>query len=481
MLVPAGVFVIGTIELKSNVTLHVAAAGKLLGSQDGAEYHAAAGIPTSGDSTLGDGNWGLIYAVGATKVTVEGPGTIEGAWPLPAGLHGASRPYGLLFHRCKDLVIRNIELLRCPYHMVRAIQSAFIVIDGVHIHNRVGPNNDGFHFISCEYVNISNCNVQCQDDTCALFGSCKFVTVTNCTFSTRWSVFRFGGGTAENIAVSNCVFSGVFGCPIKFHGGSGSTYQNMSFSNLIFQDVTGPIHVSVASPAGMTFPEGPPEPEPEQPAQPVRRQGPGIVRNISFSNIHGNVLSTWRPKVDWFQGRSHGDGEAFSAIVLNCVGSAVMENISLSDVHLTFGGGGTAAMGANRNVPKRAGEYFSLGPIPAYGVYARGVKGLTLDNVRLQVATKELRPAIVFEGVTDASVSGVSAEGNVGAESLLRFTDSKDVLVTAARVLTPAAVFLSVEGTGNANIIIEGGDLSKAAKPLDFAAGAEEKAVRLRT
>ena len=55
MLVPAGTFVIGTIESKSNVALHVAAAGKLLGSQDGTHYHAARGIPTSGDSTLGDG------------------------------------------------------------------------------------------------------------------------------------------------------------------------------------------------------------------------------------------------------------------------------------------------------------------------------------------------------------------------------------------------------------------------------------------
>ena len=481
VLVPAGTFVIGTIELKSNVTLHVAAAGKLLGSQDGSHYHAATGIPTSGDSTLNDGNWALIYAIGATNVTVEGPGTIEGAWPLPDGIHGSSRPYGLLFYRCKNIAVRDIRLLRCPYHMVRAIQSAYIVIDGVYIHNRVGGNDDGFHFVSCEYVNMSNSNVQCQDDACALFGGCRFVTVTNCTFSTRWSVFRFGGGTAENIVVSNCVLAGVLGCPIKFQGGPGSTFQNMSFSNLIFQDVTGPIHISISSPAGMTAPAEPQEPPPAQPAQPVRREGPAIVRNISFSNIHGNVLTVARPKTDYFLGRGHGDGEAFSAIVLNCVGSAVMENISLSDVHLTFGGGGNREFGANRNVPQRAGEYFSLGPIPAYGVYARGVKGLTLDNVRLQVASKELRPAIVFERVTDAALSGVSAEGNIEAESVLRFVDSKDVLLTASRVPTPAGVFLRVEGPDNADIVIDGGDLSKAAKPLSFAAGAGEKAVRVRT
>ena len=114
-------------------------------------------------------------------------------------------------------------------------------------------------------------------------------------------------------------------------------------------------------------------------------------------------------------------------------------------------------------------------------MYARGVKGLTLQNVRLQVATKELRPAIILERVTDAALNGVSVESNAEAESALRFIDSKDVLLSAARLLTPAAVFLSVEGPDNANIVVDGGDLSKSAQPLHLAAGADEKSVRLRS
>ena len=78
VLVPAGVFVIGTIEMKSNVTLHLAAQGKLLGSADGKQYRAADAIPLSGDSTLNDGNVGLIFAVKADNFTIKGPGTIDG-------------------------------------------------------------------------------------------------------------------------------------------------------------------------------------------------------------------------------------------------------------------------------------------------------------------------------------------------------------------------------------------------------------------
>src|ERR1700753_2531872 len=38
VLVPAGTFHVGTLELKSNVTLHISAGGKLLGSADGKQY-----------------------------------------------------------------------------------------------------------------------------------------------------------------------------------------------------------------------------------------------------------------------------------------------------------------------------------------------------------------------------------------------------------------------------------------------------------
>jgi hypothetical protein len=50
---------------------------------------------------------------------------------------------------------------------------------------------------------------------------------------------------------------------------------------------------------------------------------------------------------------------------LNCVGDAILENISFDDIHLTFGGGGTAEDAARRDLPRIAGEYFMLGPMPA--------------------------------------------------------------------------------------------------------------------
>jgi len=482
VLVPAGTFQIGTVELKSNVTLHIAAAGKLLGSGDGKQYHAVDAIPLHGDTTLEDGNWALLFAVNAKKVTIEGPGTIDGqgaqfhsavrGTPPPSGIGGNRRPYHILCYRCEDLTVRDISLLDCAYHSIRVIESTRVHMDHIYIHNRVNGNNDGFHFISAEYVTVNNCTVKSQDDACAMFGSCKFITITNSSFSTRWSVFRFGGGSAENITISNCLLYQVFGCPIKFQVNTGSRHENISFSNLVLQDVTGPIHLSVG-----------PRPPRNSAAMPARTgdSTPAVVRNISFSNIHGTVTTSPEQLPEASVSSGYRPGEGHSCITLNCVGGAVLENISFDNVHLTFGGGGTAEEAARRDLPEIAGEYFMLGPMPAYGLYARNVQGLTIANVRFQVSTPDLRPALIFDHVSDAAINGLSVQGNAQAESVLRFIDSKQTLLTAARVLTQSSTFLQLEGAGNEGIIIDGGDLSKASTPLVFKNGATEKAVKLRS
>jgi len=479
VLVPAGTFVIGTVEMKSDVTLHIAAGGTLLGSADGKQYHAVDAIPLRGDTTLNDGNWALFFAVHAKNFTIEGPGTIDGqgaqfhsavrGTPPPSGLGGNKRPYHVLAYQCENLTIRNISLIDCAYHSIRVIESQRMFFDGIYIHSRVNSNNDGFHFISVEQVRLSNCTVKCGDDACALFGSCRYVTVTNCYFSTRWSVFRFGGGHAGDITVSNCVLKEVYGCPFKFQGDPGSRFENITFSDIVVDDVTGPISISVGR--GRWRQSDGPTPEVVPPV---------VVRDITFSNIHGNVTAHAPAQLsEGTLGVGSRPGEVRSAIVLNAIDDAVLENITFSNVHLTFGGGGTAEEAA-REVPKVFGEYFELGPIPAYGLYARNTRSLTLENVRFEVSVPDLRPAVIFDHVEDAAIYGLNVQGNPEAGSVLRFVSAKQALINAARLLTPASAFLQVDGADSEGIILEGGDLSRASSITAFKNGASGKAVTLR-
>ncbi|WPV01108.1 glycosyl hydrolase family 28 protein [Mucilaginibacter sp. cycad4] len=474
VLVPAGVFVIGTVELKSNVTLHIAAQGKLLGTADGRQYHACDTIPLDIGWTMNDGNVGLIFAVNADNITIEGNGIIDGQGAQfrsdtkgvlpPAGITGNHRPYHLLFYQCKNLTVRNISLINSAYHSVRVCLCSYVKMEGLFIRGKVVHNNDGFHFIGSTYVHVTNCDVQCQDDACALFGSCKFVTVSDCSFSTRWSVFRFGGGEAENITVSNCLIYETYGCPIKMRCSPGSRFENISFSNLVMKDVTGPISIGLGT---------------QKSSVNKTTDTPGIIRNISFNNIQATVVKPVPLRDSEFASK-YNPGEIFSCVTLNAMGDVFLENISFDNVHVTFPGGGTTEQAAVRDVPKVAGEYYEIGVPPAYGMYARNVRGLSLHNVRFAMASPDLRPALILDNVEDVTVNGLSAQGQKSAESLLRFINTRDVLVSAMRVLTQVTNLLQAEGKECANIKIEGGDLSKADKALVLTSGVSAQAVRVR-
>lgn len=475
ILVPAGTFVIGTIELKSNVTLKIAAQGRLLGSETHQHYKAGNGIPPS------NGNIVMISAANAENVAIEGPGTIDGngakfftgkgdmTGPGQNSAEGYfQRPHLLVFYQCRNLSLRNVFLTASAYHCARILDCNRVLLDSVRIYNRVNLNNDGFHINSSQYVHIVNCDVVCQDDACALFGSNKFVTVTNCTFSTRWSVFRFGGGEAENITISNCVIYDTFGCPIKMRCGARSRFENISFSNLIMKNVTGPITVGLDSARRNN-----------SSTASARPAVSGIVRNISFNGIRGFVVAEGKQHSDLPWPQKFRPGETRHCIVVNGVGDDVIENVSFQDIHFTFEGGGTAPEAA-AEVPQVAGEYFEIGTPPAYGLYARNVRGLTLNNVRFEVSKPDLRPAVDLEKVSDVAISSMSVHGNSTAKSVVRMKNTRDVLMTASRVLTSATVFLELVGPNNAGIIIDGGDISKVGKPVIYTDGAAAISVRVK-
>ncbi len=476
VMIPSGDFLSGTLELKSNVTLHISATGKLLGSPKREDYTAGKAVPP------GNGNIVFLYAVNAENISIEGKGTVDGnglafyngkgdnTGPGQNGVGGNfDRPHLGIFYQCNKLRMHDCFFTASAYHCFRILGCKHVHIDGVRIYNRVNRNNDGFHFNNSEYVHVVNCDVQCQDDACALFGSNKFVTISNCSFSTRWSIFRFGGGASQNITVTNCLIYDTYGCPIKISAGRASI-ENFSFSNIIMRNVTGPIGIGFSGPSSNNSNNNP-----QDTTKP-------FIRNIVFNAIRATVVAQPVDHPDIHFGVTVREGEKNSCITLNAMGEYYLENISFTDVHVKYAGGGTSAQAA-KEVPKVAAEYFGVwdplpGGPPAYGMYARNVKGLTLQNVRFEYDQPDARPAIVFDNVQDASINGFSAKGSEGT-AMLRFINSKDVLITGAKVLSPAGAFLRVEGAASDGIVVDGGDLRKAAKMTSIDNGAMDSSVKL--
>src|SRR5688500_9188164 len=126
VLIPAGDFVCGTIELKSNVTLHLSAQGHLLGSPRREDYSAGKGVPA------GNGNIVFVYAVNAENISIEGRGTIDGngaafyngkgdnTGPGQGGVGGNfDRPHLFIFHQCNNLLMRHAFFKASAYHCCR--------------------------------------------------------------------------------------------------------------------------------------------------------------------------------------------------------------------------------------------------------------------------------------------------------------------------------------------------------------------------
>ncbi len=104
------------------------------------------------------------------------------------------------------------------------------------------------------------------------------------------------------------------------------------------------------------------------------------------------------------------------------------------------------------------------------------------QEATVQRVARDLLPGDPCADMADAVAALLErpAERYPDAESVLRFTGVRDALLTASRVLTPAAAFLQIEGGDNAGIIVDGGDISKAAKPLALREGGKADAVKLR-
>ena len=80
------------------------------------------------------------------------------------------------------------------------------------------------------------------------------------------------------------------------------------------------------------------------------------------------------------------------------------------------------------NVPEMTREYpepSMLGILPAYGLYARHVKGLRITGMTLKFKVKDERPAIVLDDVSASSFIGVLAKTAPGIPSVVEVTNTR--------------------------------------------------------
>lgn len=249
VLITKGVYVCGTIFLKSNVTLEIAADAVLMASPDIADYHQEVHHNRYRNETALDRCF--IYAEEQQNIRITGAGRIDGnseAFPNEGSIY---RPMMLRMLRCKEIRIDRIKLHNAAAWTTAFLDSSYIWVSGVHILNDKRYNGDGLDFDGCAHVFVDGCSITGTDDNLCLQASnkdypVKDIHITNCEFSSICAAIRIGLksiGDISNVVISNCTMDRVWREGIKIECTEGGNISDIVVSNVTMRDVTRPIFV----------------------------------------------------------------------------------------------------------------------------------------------------------------------------------------------------------------------------------------------
>jgi len=487
--VPAGEYDIGTLRLRSDVTLHLDAGATVAATTDRSEYD-------SGGTDESDAPF--VVASDAENVAITGRGEFDGRargfldldtpikyhgtephpeYPLVSnGPHEARqgedyidasqgtddwpvaktdfRPTRLFrFVDCENVQISGVTMADMPSHTISLLRCAEVDVRGVDIvGHRLVPNNDGIAVADSRNVHISDCTVVTCDDSIVFDGTpdpdypCENVTVTNCTLESS-------------------------ACAIKFGSRTDGVMRDFTFQNIVVTDTNRALG--------------------------IQHRDSGVLENVLFSDV---LIQTRLPSGPWW-GKAEpiyvtcvprdDDTEAgtvrnvrFSNVVAQCENGALIygseeatiENVSFENVRLEIG--------ASEN-SDRVGGNFDLQPTSAVppifgsdiaGVHCEGATGVDLEDVTVEWVDSGGTTANAVDGLPDyythglqcVDVSDLSIRGFDGRQA---HTDSDDgaialrdvemVSIRDSRARPGTGRFLELDGVSDPRLFA-GNDLTDA-------------------
>jgi polygalacturonase len=390
---PPGVWLSGTIELRSHVTLRLDAGCRLLGSAKAADYPEW--VPNIRSYSKTYVRQSLIRGENLEDVAICGRGTIDGQGGKFRWKGYKNRPFLIRLVNCRRVLVENVALSNSAMWMQQYLACEGVTLRGITVFNHSTYNNDGIDLDSCRGAIVSDCKIDSDDDGICLKSTgerpCENVAITNCVVSSHCNAIKMGTeseGGFRNITISNCAVSSpattkAINGADRGQGGlslelvDGGALENVAVSNLAIDGVTVPIFLRLGN-RGRPIDERSPKP------------GVGTFRNV----VLGNIVATRAGKI---------------GCSITGIPGHPIENVQLSNIQIAFDGGGTPREAA-AIVPEREAHYpegTMFGTLPAYGFYCRHVTGLKLRDVSLRTERPDARPAVVCDDVKDVVLDDV--------------------------------------------------------------------------
>jgi hypothetical protein len=479
VLFPAGTYLLGSIEILSNINLQLEAGAILKGSPNLSDYR------NMGRTSEGR-NRALIYGISVSNISITGRGIIDGndsafmdwnkihpdccfdtaftrqrvnyinSFPDgPAAVRNGKRPDILItFIECQNILMRDVTIRNSPNWCVHMACCNHVTVTGVNFFNSLlVPNADAIDISNCKNVDISDCEMIAGDDGIAISpcadGFCKEETeninVTNCIITSRSTGIRIGW--AER-SIRKCTFQNLI---IYSNRGIGiftkhdEVIEDILFNNIIINTrlhtgwwgIGEPIHISEI-PLGTWYGV----------AQNLQKFG--MIRNIRFSNI--NIVSE-------------------NNIILYGFHKNSIQNIDFINIrHYFKNSSNNAERGGNFELRPAFDNKYSVfeHAIPAF--YAKNVKGLRILQYELESdinLPQFYTNAIFCEDFSDIKIDGFSGTKLNQGEmySVIQLENGDDATVVNCKAKPGTNIFLEQKNVTNCGFFMNN-DLRDAKIPI---------------
>jgi polygalacturonase len=259
-----GVYVTGSLFIKSNVELRIDEKVLILGSQNFDDYPEIktriAGIETTWPAAL-------INLIGVKNAALTGKGIVNARgkfcwdkyWNMrkeydKKGLrwvvdYDAKRVRTVLVQNAEQVTIKDLTFKNAGFWTIQLLYSSYLTVNGVVIKNNEdgsGPSTDGIDVDSSTWTLIENCDIDCNDDNFCLKAGrdwdglrvnkpTEYIVIRKCIARRGAGLVTLGSETSGSIRHIYC--TDLFakhtdnGLRIKSATTRGGTVENVYFVN----------------------------------------------------------------------------------------------------------------------------------------------------------------------------------------------------------------------------------------------------------
>ena len=431
VLVPAGVFLSGSVHLKSGVELHLAEGATLLGSTSRFDYDKI--------------TWhALVLAKEQENIAITGPGAIDGQGAALAAdvvrlvqegkivdpywgnnrPHERERPQLIELVRCKNVRVSGPRLTNSACWVQTYQECDGLLLENLRVESRAYWNNDGIDLVDCRNVHVRGCDINAADDGICLKTSfppsfCDSILIEDCTVRSSASALKFGTSSYSgfrNVRVRKLRVFDTYRSAVALEIVDGGFMEHIEVSDIVAKNTGNAIFIRLG--------------------HRTQQRPAGSIRDIRIHDVTVEVPNA-RPDAGYaFEGPAVTEPHNLIPSSITGIPGYPVRDVSLENIHIRFGGGALRerahlSLDSLDKVPERIKDYpeFSMfGELPAWGFYVRHVEGLTMKNIRLECAAPDFRPALVFDDVQGLALRRIRISGGNNAPALVMQRVAEPVL-----------------------------------------------------